>query len=41
MIPEVDLFLFIFWKKSRTPKNISKLTDLYPDLEIQISCQKQ
>ena len=23
MIPLVDLFLFVFWRKSKTPKNIS------------------
>ena len=28
MIPQIDLFSFVFWKKSKTPKNISKLTDL-------------
>ena len=28
MIPQVDLFLFIFLKKLKTPKDISKLTDL-------------
>ena len=36
MIPQVDLFLFIFWKKLKTKKkDISKLTDL------QQSCQSQ
>jgi len=24
-----DLFSFVFWKKSKTPKIISKLSDLY------------
>ena len=28
MIPPVDLFSFNFWKKLKTPKNISKLMDL-------------
>ena len=28
MIPQVDLFSFAFWKKLKTQKDISKLTDL-------------
>ena len=28
MIPQVDLFSYVFWRKSTTPKTISKLTDL-------------
>ena len=28
MAPQVELFSFVFWKKVKTPKNISKLTDL-------------
>ena len=27
-IPHIDLFSFVFWKKSKTPKPLSKLTDL-------------
>ena len=29
MIPQVDLFSFVFWKNWRLQKTISKLTDLY------------
>ena len=30
MIPQVDLFLFVFWRKYRQPqKTISKLPDLF------------
>ena len=28
MIPQVDLFSFVFWKNLKTQKDISKLTDL-------------
>ena len=28
MIPQVDLFSFVFWEKQKTKKDISKLTDL-------------
>ena len=28
MIPQVDLFSFVFWRKSTTPETISKLSDL-------------
>ena len=29
MVPQVELFLFIFWENWRHQKDISKLTDLY------------
>jgi hypothetical protein len=29
MIPQVNFFLFVFWKNLMTPKDILKLTDLY------------
>ena len=35
MIPQVHLFLFVFWKKLKTPKDISKLTDLYLQFNMQ------
>ena len=28
MIPEVDLFSFVFWRKLKTPKRYFELTDL-------------
>ena len=28
MIPQVDLFSFVFWEKLKIKKDISKLTDL-------------
>ena len=28
MIPQVELFSFVFWKKGKHQKDISKLTDL-------------
>ena len=28
MVPQVDLFSFVFWRKSKTPKTISKLSGL-------------
>ena len=28
MVPQVNLFSFVFWKKLKTLKNISKSTDL-------------
>ena len=31
----VHLFLFVFWKKLKTPKDISKLTDLYLQFNMQ------
>ena len=36
MIPQVDLFSFVFLKKLKTPKNISKITDLYENYVIKI-----
>ena len=33
MIPQVKLFLFIFWKNSKHQKDIYKSTDLYCDFE--------
>ena len=35
VIPLVNLFLFVFWKKLKTPKDISKLTDLYLQFNMQ------
>ena len=32
MIPQVELFSFVFWKNSKHQKDISKLTDLYHQL---------
>ena len=29
MVPQVDLFSFVFWENEDTKKDISKLTDLY------------
>ena len=36
MIPQVDLFSFVFWKKLKTTKNISKITDIYENYVIKI-----
>ena len=33
MIPQFDLYSFVFWRKSMTPKTISKLTNLYKVLK--------
>ena len=33
--PQIDLFSFVFWKKLKTPKDISKLTDLYLQFNMQ------
>ena len=38
MIPQVELFSFVFWKKkSRHQKDISKLTDLYLNPSLRVS----
>ena len=34
MIPQVELFLFVFWKNEDT-EDISKLTDLYKVLNVE------
>ena len=45
MIPQLDLFLFVFWKKLNPQKTVSKLTDLYSfPTEVILCCpilQKQ
>ena len=37
MIPQVELFSFIFWKNSKHKKDISKLIDLYQPITWYIS----